>query len=203
MKRSIIVLFAFFSYCGAADFCQLLEDLNRDLIVNVNKAIRLVDEISGEDIQFCAHRTVTPLILAVMGGSSKVVVRVLQKGAEINAQPEPMKRTALMEAALSCFHNPEAPVIVSLLLQAGADKDLKDGHGETALALLQSYLDKFDIKPAFSDISCSMVASLLGEVTPPSPISPTSLMQIRDLLHKLRPICAVSQQISGINNRSS
>jgi hypothetical protein len=93
----------------------------------------------------------------------------LENGANvmINRQNVPFGLTPLMMAAKSCTYNPEAPTIVKLLLQAGANPliktaELLEEDKETALSLTRNITRSASL-PAHSAVSCRLVEQLLIE----------------------------------------
>ena len=68
------------------------------------------------------------LIKAVQSGDMEAVRHLLAKGVDVNSQDDALRGTALMYAAAK-----GAADTVSLLLEAGADIEIRNKHGRNAL----------------------------------------------------------------------
>ncbi len=79
--------------------------------------------------QFFTGRT--PLQLAIICNNSEIVKLLLENGAKVDLQENSNARTPLMNAAAKA----QNPIIINLLLDAGADPLLKTKDGTTALNL--------------------------------------------------------------------
>ena len=71
-----------------------------------------------------------PFIQAAKRGSNSVIVKYIKNKQDLNIKSDIDNRTALMNAALNCFL-----MIVNELIQAGADVNLQDKDGRTALMM--------------------------------------------------------------------
>jgi TPR repeat protein len=81
--------------------------------------------LAGADVNVRSKDGYTPLMYAVTKGNLEVVSEVLSGGADVNAQSA-TGWTALMFAAKN------SPTMISVLLEKGADKTLKNSTGQTA-----------------------------------------------------------------------
>jgi hypothetical protein len=82
---------------------------------------------SGADANYCDNDRSPPLSQAVESGSQQLISLLLQKGAKINARSGWDNNTALHEAVI--YRNYDA---IEVLLKGGADRAIKNNHGETA-----------------------------------------------------------------------
>jgi ankyrin repeat protein len=76
----------------------------------------------------------TAFMTAAFADHLEVAQRLLSKGANINAQtlPDSLSRTSLMQAALR-----GRPDVVKFLIDKGADPNITDSNGQTALSLAE------------------------------------------------------------------
>jgi uncharacterized protein len=84
----------------------------------------------GADINFANINGVTPLMAAAQWKQMSVLTFLLTRGAGTNAVEESTGRTSLMYACLS-----GSAQCVKLLVQAGAEVNVRDCHGMTALMM--------------------------------------------------------------------
>ena len=98
---------------------------------------RIVETIApllaaGADINTRAKRGTTPLTAAAIRNAASAVAGLVESGADINAQDD-RGFTALMLVAAVGFH----PDMAQRLLHLGADPDLRNIKGQTALMLAE------------------------------------------------------------------
>lgn len=75
------------------------------------------------------YRGETPLLLAARLGRVAILEKLIKKGANIAASIEGVGETAVMQA----IHTPNVIEVVQLLLRAGADPNVTDVEGRTAV----------------------------------------------------------------------
>lgn len=71
-----------------------------------------------------------PFIQASKRGSTNKIKEFIKKGIDVNMKDTVYGRTALMNACLDCYL-----IMVDVLLKAGADPNLQDNEGRTALMM--------------------------------------------------------------------
>lgn len=104
--------------------------------INYGDAVRALNLLrQGANPNVHDPRGRTALMYAGSAGQTKVMRRLVEKGADVHAKMREEGTTALM-AAVS-FGDPEA---IRLLLSRGAEADAKNTKGETALALARRRL---------------------------------------------------------------
>jgi len=84
----------------------------------------------GADVNFANANTVTPLMAAAQWKRLDVIEFLLENGASLRSVDEADGRTALMYACLSGSHR-----CAELLVEAGADVNVRDRYGMTALMM--------------------------------------------------------------------
>lgn len=115
--------------------CRLIDAAMYGRLEEVNEAID-----DGADVETRNDRGMTALMYAAFYGHVGVLRRLLEAGADPNARvidkygpgSSDHNSTALMQTADSVFIGNHDEVIRTLV-EAGADLDLKDSHGRTAL----------------------------------------------------------------------
>jgi len=121
---------------SAEPVCIRLSDIVGMAIANsdVKRIESAIDEAKNVDMPL-SHINETPLTLAALNAKTDVVEFLLKKKAKINFQTT-NGYTALMFTAGNSYSDKKAAVeTVKLLLKSGADKNLKNSRGETALNL--------------------------------------------------------------------
>ncbi len=87
----------------------------------------------GAEVNVATKRGVTALATVAPFGETEILMRLLEKGADINTRDD-KGYSPLMLAAHSDFLNTET---VRILLDKGADVNVRGNDGETALSLAQ------------------------------------------------------------------
>ncbi|XP_068761626.1 homeobox protein Wariai-like [Montipora capricornis] len=94
---------------------------------DVEKVIELVFN-DGIDVNVAAKSNITPLLLASPMSSGVLIKTLIDLGADVNAQTSPGKQGPLLFAASSNNY-----MVARLLLEHGADGNIKDQWGKTPL----------------------------------------------------------------------
>lgn len=89
---------------------------------------------SGADINLKDKDRQTALMYAINGSFTEVVGYLLKNGAEVNVQTKKQQFSALMTASAKGDVG-----VVQLLLDSGANADLKDKDGDTAVIFARQY----------------------------------------------------------------
>jgi ankyrin repeat protein len=97
----------------------------------------------------------TPLFFAAATGYMIVAQLLIEHGAQIDLQEIEHQRTSLMLATLNGHHE-----VVAVLLQRGANQNLQDKHGFSALLLGASNLHK----PAWRKLTSTLLAEKLAPI---------------------------------------
>lgn len=100
----------------------------------------LIDLIldAGADIDARNTRHKTPLMVAASYSHTESVKTLIRRGAKVNLKDE-NGNTALMHAVFSLMHAvfSGSPDLVLVLLQAGANPNIKNSYGESAMDAVQ------------------------------------------------------------------
>jgi hypothetical protein len=142
-KKTILVIFlsivmiALVGMVFIAAFSETAEDRTRDILrkaatENRPELLKDLPSDAGVDQSFNTRRAdggQTALHLATLEENINVMKELLRLGSDPN-RADRMGRTPLMVAVGGDIHDAE---MIAMLLQAGADPDIKDKHGWTAL----------------------------------------------------------------------
>lgn len=162
MKKLFLILsLTAYTHINTQSLCTLIDtfSIQQQALYNTIRSSLDKTPLADECTPF-----VTPLMKTAESGSSILVQYLLEHGAikSINKQVPVTKDTALILAAKNCSKNSEAPVIVQMLLQAGADKSLVNLKGKTALAEVKALTTMFkEGLMRLSNASCALVEQLL------------------------------------------
>jgi ankyrin repeat protein len=89
-----------------------------------------------------------PFIQAAKRGSSSAIKKMIKDGVNINKRENGSDRTALMHASLNCFL-----MVVKNLIAAGADVNLQDKDGRTALMMSSTKSTILSLLDAGADVN--------------------------------------------------
>jgi ankyrin repeat protein len=113
---------------------------------NATEALQIMSH-SGADLEAHDDLGRSPLANAAMYGSAEAVRFLLNAGAAVDAADEHHGRTPLLWAV--CEENSSPGPIVSMLLEAGANKEAKDSDGRCVKDLL-GFIEDDERRAAFS-----------------------------------------------------
>lgn len=112
---------------------QLIDAVNAGDVARASQLLA-----NGADVNACDAYGATALMNAAHGGNLEMVETLLAAGAEVDAKDE-LGWTALMKACFNADLNRGFPEIVTRLIAAGADPNVKITYGIRPLMLAAGY----------------------------------------------------------------
>lgn len=160
--------------------CAVAENFQNDseyVLHRADKGFDAASKLTGVERCTDIFINTIPLASAAEHGSAELIQNILNYSSEkqttpvdVNRKSEIFGKTALMHAAASCSKNASAPTIVSMLIAAGADPNIRDAMKYTAYDIVEEFIAAFGEEnlPLKSRASCSLVKELLRPHTEPT-----------------------------------
>lgn len=104
-------------------------------------SVKIIQALIGKGVDVNSQSGwdhITPLMLAVNGRDIEIVKLLIKAKADINAQTGWRKMSALMDAIEAPHIDKQKEEMVKLLIDAGANVNAKDIHGESVLRIAQN-----------------------------------------------------------------